>query len=207
MRFLARLFSILLHPAWMPTIILVLAYSVDPYLSFRFTSVQLLILYGMVLCMTGLLPVMSTTVMARGGLVGSIALPARQDRIVPYFMTLLYYAGAYYLLSRTTEHPVTLSLFFGGILALLLTLLITLKWKISAHMVGIGGLVGALLGLVYVHDVYMPLLLAISFIAAGVLGTARLLDSDHTPAQIYAGVLLGVCCAFGCIRYGILVRI
>jgi hypothetical protein len=43
-------------------------------------------------------------------------------------------------LRRTLHHEATYAMFFGAIAALFITLLITLRWKISAHMVGIGGL-------------------------------------------------------------------
>ena len=41
------------------------------------------------------------------------------------------------------------------------------------------------------------------FIMAGGLGSARLLVTDHSPAQVYAGLLVGAVCTFGCITYGI----
>ncbi|MFT3884401.1 MAG: hypothetical protein QM724_02915 [Flavobacteriales bacterium] len=203
MRSLARVLSVVLHPVWMPTIILVLAFTTDPFLSFRFLPKQRLYFYGMVLCMTGIFPALSTFMLWRSGLVSSTSLPTRGERVMPFLLTLFYYGTTYYLLRHTPSHPVTLSLFFAAALALFLTLLITLRWKISAHMVGIGGLLGALLGMMAVHGTHAPLLLASAFVAAGVLGTARLLDSDHSPAQVYAGALLGATCTLGCIVYGI----
>jgi hypothetical protein len=111
---------------------------------------------------------------------------------------LLWYAG------RTTVDgtapPIGVATYF---LPPLLTLVITLRWKISAHMVGIGGLLGALLGVMVVHGAHAPVVLALAFVAAGALGTARLLVSDHTPAQVYVGTLLGTACMLGCILLGI----
>jgi membrane associated rhomboid family serine protease len=141
--------------------------------------------------------------MWRAGIVSSTTLPTRTERVVPYVLTLIYYGMTYYVLRRTLGHPVVLSFFFAPVLALLLTLLITLRWKISAHMVGIGGLVGALLGLMIIHGTHAPMVLVLAFIAAGALGTARLLDSDHTPAQVYAGAALGTTCMLACILLGI----
>ena len=37
----------------------------------------------------------------------------------------------------------------------------------------------------------------------GALGTARLLVTDHSPAQIYAGALVGLASTFLCLLFGI----
>ena len=87
----------------------------------------------------------------------------------------------------------------GASAALLFTLIITLQWKISAHMVGIGGAVGAFTGLLALHDPFPFIALAAVIIIAGALGTARLLASDHTPGQIHAGAALGFLCTYGCV--------
>jgi hypothetical protein len=41
--------------------------------------------------------------------------------------------------------------------------------------------------------------LAPVILAVGALGTARLLISDHTPAQVHAGAALGFLTTFGCV--------
>jgi len=201
----ARILSVLLHPLWMPTLTIVICFSIDPHLSIMFDTNGLLIIYGMVFAMTAVFPLMSALMMARNGLISKLTMPERRERIPAYIITLLYYGLCYYLLRRTPNHPITLSILFGAVLALLLTLLITLRWKISAHMIGIGGLLGALLAVMVLHEAHAPLMLCAALILAGALGTARLLVSDHTPAQVYAGALLGVFCTFGCALLGVYV--
>lgn len=198
MRFAARALSVLLHPVWMPTLTLMMAFTVDQRLSFFIAPRFRLMLFAMVFVMTALFPLASTWMMMRSGLLGSLAMPARRERLLPFFITLVYYGGTYYLLRRSPLHPITWSLFLGMFLALLLTLLITTRWKISAHLVGIGGALGALLALMWVNGVRAPLLLCALLVLAGALGTARLLVTDHTPAQVYAGALLGLACTFVC---------
>ena len=63
-------------------------------------------------------------------------------------------------------------------------------------------IIGMVLGLMLFHGArawFLPLL----FILAGALGTARLLISDHTPAQIYVGAAIGLAGTFGCLAFGI----
>lgn len=198
----AHLLSLLLHPVWMPTLALVLAFAIDPHLTFSFTTKGQWIIIGMVFIMTALFPISSMFMLWRSGMVSELAMPRRSERIVPYILVLIYFCMAYYLLRRTPSHPLVFALFTGIILALVLDLFITLRWKVSIHMTGIGGLVGMVLGLVLLHGAlarFLPLLLLL----AGALGTARLLVTDHTPAQVYAGTLIGFVATLGCMLFGI----
>jgi membrane-associated phospholipid phosphatase len=78
--------------------------------------------------------------------------------------------------------------------SILITAIVNLKWKISAHMVGIGGLCGAIATLV-IHKPEPPFgLLYVCILIAGLVGYARLRLQAHTPAQVYSGFLLGVGC-------------
>lgn len=199
MRPLAHALSILLHPLLMPVITLGLAFSMDPHLAYFIEPKSRWIILAMVGIMTVVFPLLSITLLWRSGLVSGPTLPMREERTAPYVMTLFYQAMAYYLMRRSDHDPATFALLFGGMVALLTTLLINLQWKISAHLVGIGGLIGALSGLVFLHGTIGPLQLAPFILVAGALGTARLLVSDHTPAQIYVGGAVGFLCTFACV--------
>lgn len=203
MRKAAHVLSLVLHPVWMPTLALLLAFTIDPHLSFTFTATGRWIIVAMVFAMTAIFPLTSTLMLWRSGAVSSLAMPIRHERIVPYILTLIYFVMTYYLLRRTPNPPITLMLFTGIVIALALTLLITMRWKISSHMVGIGGVLGMVLALMIVHRVHAPLLLGLIFLLTGALGTARLLVTDHVPAQIYAGLALGLTTTMGCMLFGV----
>jgi len=198
----AHLLSLLLHPVWMPTLALLLAFAIDPHLTFAFSQKGQWIILGMVFIMTALFPISSMFMLWRSGMVSELAMPRRSERIVPYILVLIYFCMAYYLLRRTPNHPLVLSLFTGIVLALVVDLLLTLRWKVSIHMTGIGGLVGMVLALWTAHG---PggFLLPVLFILAGALGTARLLVTDHTPAQVYTGAAIGLIATFGCMVFGL----
>lgn len=202
MRKAAHTLSLLLHPVWMPTLALVIAFGIDPHLTFAFTPKGQWVVVGMVFVMTAMFPLSSMLMLWRSGAVSALSVPGRKERIVPFLLTLIYLCMAYYLLRRTPNSPATLALFAGIIIAAMADLLITLRWKISMHMTGIGGIVGMVLGLMLLHGApahFLPLLLLL----AGALGTARLLVTDHSPAQVYAGALVGFAAMLGCLLFGI----
>jgi membrane-associated phospholipid phosphatase len=70
-------------------------------------------------------------------------------------------------------------------------MIISLRWKISNHMASIGGLTGALIALSLRLEINTSYILALVFLFAGLIGTARLILKKHNPLQIYAGYALG----------------
>jgi membrane-associated phospholipid phosphatase len=83
------------------------------------------------------------------------------------------------------------SVLISGIV-ILLTALINLKYKISAHMVGIGGLLGALISISSIIRFDMTAFYVLVILLAGVIGFSRLKLEEHKPSQVYAGFLLGL---------------
>jgi hypothetical protein len=122
----------------------------------------------------------------------SITLSGQQDRTFPYLMTSLFYFGLFYLLKDLNIWPSIKLFIAGGGIAILLTALINLKTKISAHMVGLGGLLGVIISLSYLIKFDMTLFYVLVILAAGLTGSARLLLREHRPQQLYTGFFLGL---------------
>lgn len=199
MNSLARFLSVLLHPLLMPTYTLWLAMRVDPYLGFFLSNEAQWITLGMVALMTIAFPITSALLLLRMGLVSSLQMPTKRERIAPYMMTIIYYAMAWYLLRRTPLHPAVHSLFLGALIALACTTITTFSWKISAHTVGIGGALGAIVGLSVLHSLPLLPVIALLIVLTGAVASARLIASDHTPAQVYTGAVLGGICTYACV--------
>ena len=69
--------------------------------------------------------------------------------------------------------------------------IMTTKWKVSAHMIGIGGLIGLIISLSVLYSVSMMLYLILATMLSGLIGFARLSLNAHSPAQVYAGLGTG----------------
>ena len=81
------------------------------------------------------------------------------------------------------------------------SLIINIRWKISAHMIGIGGLTGALLCISILLEVYITPYLVYALLIAGLIGSSRLILKAHTPLQIYVGFAVGVICQFAVLYF------
>jgi membrane-associated phospholipid phosphatase len=125
----------------------------------------------------------------------------RSQRFVPFLFTTFIYGADTFLFTRNLSNLYLSTVILAAVSVCIgLVTLVTLFWKISAHAVGIGGLLGFLFGIVY-HFAAIELLYPtiVCLLAAGLLLTARLYLNTHTPAQVGAGFLLGLTVCFGAV--------
>ena len=81
-------------------------------------------------------------------------------------------------------------------ISILLITVINFKWKISAHLSGIGGLVGAVFGVCY-RMAYNPLWLLILLLAiSALIALSRIELKAHTPLQTLAGFAMAFILVF-----------
>lgn len=194
MRVLANILSGFFHPLLMVTygVILVLTFT---YLAIYPLTMKLLLIGGAFLSTT-VIPGSFILLMVKNGAAGDTDLSDRHERSVPYLIFITSILICAFYMYKMMMPFWFISQLLGACIAMIFALLINFSWKISAHMIGIGGLLGGIMGIARVHMInpYEAFILAISI--AGLLGTSRLLLKRHTPMQVYAGFCLGFICTF-----------
>lgn len=187
----ARFASAMLSPLLMPTygVFIVLWASVLCYLP---TGTRMAVL-AVILGITCILPMVFITVLHNLGYVKDRNLTVPKERLVPYiFAVLCYFGAAEYLLHIHSPKWVVMFI-VGGIVSCVICLLVNLRWKISAHMAGIGGI----LALIYqIHIQGLGALntfwlLCGTIFLCGILGTSRLVLRQHNIMQVFAGFCVG----------------
>jgi hypothetical protein len=156
---------------------------------------------AIVFVFTFVLPSLGTGVLCWFGQVESMTLPERPQRPLPLLLAVISFSAATLVLRQAGDafDPLLSQMMAGMTLAVLLTLLISLRWKISAHSVGVGGAVG------FLSVLQMSALsgesgvwwLVVIVLLAGSVMSARLALNAHTPAQVWAGLTLGVSVVLG----------
>ncbi len=209
LRGLARGVSLIFHPLLIPTYMLILLLLINPYL-FGINSItervgqETLLL---VFLYTFFLPAVCILVMHFSGMIGSLEMPDKSDRIGPYILTGLLYLWVFYNFYSSGQVPTVFTAFMLGIvIALFLAFFVNIFSKISAHAVGVGGLVAMVfitllrfsypsfsldLGSLGVYSVSVGLVFLAAILIAGLVGTARLLLKAHDPIDLYGGYLVG----------------
>ena len=193
----AKILSVELYPLFIPTYGIALfcyAYSVAHPLPTVWTTVAV----AGTFLLTCLIPLTAIMILMRRGEVTNFHIDNARERTVPYLYSAFGFACWAYLMIAILHAPVYIGFIsIGATAAIGLVALINRWWKISAHLTGMGGLVGGLLcyclGVGAMPSAWMLCLcLGLSLL----LMYARLYLNAHTPAQVCAGWLLGLVCTF-----------
>ena len=189
---LAKFISIVGHPLFMPVYAMVLIFEFNPYINLQVpNSIQVIVL-SILSIFTIFLPLITAIFLKKFGVIKSIYMKTAEERKWPFLLSVLWYYIGFILLT-TIALPISLYLLMiGAISVILIAHFITLRWKISIHMLGIGGLIGGMIGLSQRFQFDHFYLILILFFVAGLIGYARLKTKSHTYRQVYAGFILGV---------------
>lgn len=182
--------SYAMHPLLMPMFGILILFNSGTYISFLPFEFKRSVFLLVAICTLGI-PLFFIPLFLYRRIILNIQMNSSQERIIPLVLTTISFFFAYYLLSGSSV-PKALQVFLlGSTLCVAFTLVITLKWKISAHMIGLGGIVGLIVSLaVFMHSNVMAYLILFIFLS-GITATSRLLLDSHTPAQVYSGFGLG----------------
>lgn len=186
-----KIISYLFHPLLLPLFGLFIIFNIDELNLWIPSSEQKLFLYFLTLTATFLLPLINALLLLRLKLIASLEMKTRQERKIPYLVTAIFYFAESWFLMRTDVPVLIKALMFGATALVVSVLIINLFWKISAHMVGIGGLIGMIISISYRLQIDLNLILILLFFSAGLVGFSRLKLSAHNSAEVYAGFLLG----------------
>ena len=188
---LTQFISILLHPMFMPILALHLTLLVLPSLAFTLSQ-NLLLIYGILIFSTMVFPLISIFWLMQKGKVSSLEMSNHKERSLPLFKTVIWMSFGYYLLQNLLFYtPILKAELLGAILIILLAAIISKFWKISLHLLGIGGVVGVFIALQIMHGDFLYLLL-LFILLSGLLGVARIKQKARNYAQVYAGFLVGL---------------
>lgn len=187
----ASFISYLLHPMLLPTYALIILFNMQAYFSIGIPTQAKWMIGILVFIITGLLPILMSALLTRVGLINSLHLNRREERIWPFILTAIFYYLGYYLLKQLDLSAVFLLFMLGAFIAVVVGLLITFFWKISIHMIGTGGMIGAFVGLSLKLMMDMPLLIMVMIFLSGLTGFARLKLSEHSPLQVLGGFIAG----------------
>ena len=176
----------------MPTLGVLVIFNSGSYLELLPFQVKKIVLF-IVFISTFILPLSILPFMRYKGLISTWNINNRQERIIPLFITGVFYSLAFYWLLKINVLPkFILQCMLACAISVFITLIISLFWKISIHMLGVGGLTGITIALLYMQGVNIHIYLMASILVAGFLGSARLKLNAHSPMQVYSGYLLGI---------------
>ena len=198
---IAKIISYIFHPVLMPAYSLLLLFNLKSYFNFELEFRSRLILFAFVLITTVVFPLLIVLLMKRQGFIQSFLMETRQERRFPYLITAIFYFLTYNMFRQMQLPGMYVFYMMGATSLLVMVVIVNLWWKISTHMVGMGGIFGFITGLSLKLGIDMTFIIAIIILVSGIVGYARLRSSSHKPAEIYTGFLTGAVVMFAIFYY------
>lgn len=194
MKLAAKIISSIFHPLLMPVIGILIIFNTESYINYSIPFELKKAVILLVTVSTFITPLLITLLLLQRKIIKSLEMETSKERIIPYAFTIIFYVFTLFMLKKAPLHPIIFYFIVAATLSVILAFIINIKWKISAHMIGIGGLFGALIAISISMEIYVTHFIVLALVVAGLVGTSRLILNAHTQAQIYSGFLLGAIC-------------
>lgn len=190
---IARVLSAVFTPFYAPIWVLVGLFFFS-YLQLLPLKYKLFII-GMVYVFTVLIPRVGINIFRMLMRWTHLQLSHREHRHMPYLLTISSYTVCIVLMSKMNVAMFIRGIVMAAFVSQIICVILNAWWKVSTHMVGMGGLVGALIAFSILFF-YNPLWPACGLILlSGALGTSRIILRQHTLSQVLVGFAIGFTCA------------
>jgi hypothetical protein len=141
---------------------------------------------------TLILPMLSVYLLKRFGLIDDFAMSNPKQRLLPYSIMIGIVGLTMFQLYKIDYAGLPMWFMGACALSLLANVLINIKFTISTHGIGTGGLVALYTFISYTEHLLLFKLLLIGFVlVSGIVMWARLYLQAHTEKEVYTGFLLG----------------
>lgn len=204
----ALFFSVVFHPVMLPTLFFSFAAWMTPEVLVPFSNGMLQFRFvSLIFITTMVIPLIMLSIHfalnKRKFHFSLLYLHNRKERVYPFFHTAVFYTGITYLFYVNLHLNIFICAFMGMVsLSLLSTAVISLFYKISAHVMALTAVTGYLFVLnLFMSDVDLTISICILIFIGGMTASSRLFLQAHTPSQILAGFITGLATASSCLLW------
>ncbi|HBH50225.1 MAG TPA: hypothetical protein DDX98_16385 [Bacteroidales bacterium] len=187
---IAKLVSYLFHPAFMPLLGIFIIFNSGIYASSlpweaeRYT-------YLIIALFSVLLPFSILPVFYYWRLIASIELKERKQRILPLSVSTLCLILMHLFISRIIPIKLITSYTFAIAALAIFLLFLNMFFKVSMHLLGVGGITGLIAALTVLYQIRPFFMLVSIILISGLLASARIQLKAHTQFEVIAGYVVG----------------
>src|SRR6056297_2885302 len=136
---IAKIISAVFNPLLMPTYALLILFTTNTYFTFLpFEAKKAIFLTTFIIIC--LLPLAFIPLFMYQRLIQNIEMENKRERLLPFSVVTILYFLSFFLMKQMGVPPTILKVILAGGILILIIVLITIRWKISAHMAGVGAL-------------------------------------------------------------------
>lgn len=182
---IATALSWILHPFLLPVYLMAVLLTMTTFAHYppnvKFYLMWVVALYAIII------PVLSLGVLRSLGRISDYRIDNRRERLMPLLIGAICYVLCAITIAKIPSAIFLRKFMIAAACCEVLCLVVSLRWKISLHLTGMGAAVALLvvMGILGVAHVQVPLMIAI--LGAGALASARLYLGCHNGQQVLAG--------------------
>ena len=154
------------------------------------------IVLGIVYCFTILTPTITIFLFLKINGFARQELSERKKRYVPILLTIISYVFCLLMMRKLNIPWYMTGIIFVSLVISIICILVNLKWKLSEHMAGMGGIIGGLVSFSALFSYNPVVWLCLFILIAGILGSARIVLGHHTLGEVLSGFVVGLVCSF-----------
>lgn len=181
--------------------VMVLFFNMNIFYTYAIPEYSRLRIVILVFITTFLFPLILNLIILRQGMISSLFLKVREERLFPFIIAAVFYYMTYLLINQLYLPDFYSLYLLGATILVLIALIINFFRKISLHMIAMGGITGLFLALSFKLLLEIPYLIITLILISGLTGYARLRLNVHKALEVYVGYFLGFAILFLIILY------
>lgn len=195
---LAKIISYIFHPVFVPVYVVLFIAYVHPFLFAGFSDLQKMQKVMMAVVSFTLFPMVTVLLLKGLNFIDTIYLKTQKDRIIPLIACMIWYFWVWYVWNNfgKTDGGMdmpkpAIQFALATFVSTIIALMVNITMKISLHAISMGIMLAFMFSLAFTEELNFSLWLSVAVLITGLVCTARFIASDHTPKEIYGGLLLG----------------
>jgi hypothetical protein len=148
---LASLVSYIFHPVFMPVLLAVVIWRIQPADFAGMTRQMLILRLATMVMLTIFFPLFSVALCRKLGFVQSIHMRVSRDRVIPLIIIMTFYFWLQQVFSHLPDIPKIINiLVLGSFWGIILLFMASIFFKVSMHTTAAGGAIGIMTVLLFV---------------------------------------------------------
>lgn len=188
---IAKVISYLFHPIFLPVYCLLFLFNLKAYFTFEIVFKARLVMLAFVAVTTIIFPMIIIYLMKRQGYIQNLHMENLRERRLPYMIVVIFYFLTYNMFRQMELPSMFTNYMLGATVLLIIVTVVNFWWKISTHMIGIGGVFGVITGIAIKLDLDLMFIIMMVTVLSGIIGYSRLKLDAHKPSEIYTGFITG----------------
>src|SRR5436189_750087 len=188
----AKFISYVFHPLFIPIYITYFIIEIRSYQLAGINDWMNLRILLQVFVNCTFLPLASILLLRALNFIDSVFLRTQRDRIIPYIICMIFYFWNWYVFKNNHEVKDLVSMSMAIFNASVLGFLVNISMKVSMHAISVGVMVTFIALIAFTDSSSFSFYLSFAILITGIVCTSRLLVSDHSPKEIYYGLLVGM---------------